>query len=172
MRDKAVLWVASDSWCRASEIVALKVNDLIRQDDGSSLLYVTRSKTDPYGEGAYAFLSEIGTNAVLQWIQTAGLKPHDPMLTKSHKNARVQPMDPATISRILKRCAGRSDVSAHSTRVGGVQDAFRLGCDLSSIMVAGRWSSPEMPARYGRRILASQSAAAQVSAHFAALESD
>jgi hypothetical protein len=76
-------------------------------------------------------------------------------------------MDPATLSRIIKRFTGRRDVSAHSTRVGGVHDAFRLGCDLSSIMVAGRWTSPEMPARYGRRILASQSAAAaKVSAAF------
>lgn len=52
LRDKALLWVATDSWCRASEIVAFKVKDLCRQPDGTSLLYVTRSKTDPYGEGA------------------------------------------------------------------------------------------------------------------------
>jgi len=70
------------------------------------------------------------------------------------------------VSRILKRRFGRRDVSAHSTRVGGVQDAFRLGCDLSSIMVAGRWTSAEMPAQYGRKILATQSAAAQVSRAF------
>ncbi|SHL33432.1 Site-specific recombinase XerD [Roseovarius marisflavi] len=165
-RDKAVLWIATDSWCRSSEIVAFKVKDLIRQDDGSSLLYVTRSKTDPYGDGAYAFLSEAGTESVLRWLEIAGLKSDDPMLTKSQPNSKVQHMDPATISRILKRCTGRKDISAHSTRVGGVHDAFRLRCDLSSIMVAGRWSSPEMPARYGRRILASQSAAAQVSAAF------
>ncbi|MDI3336658.1 tyrosine-type recombinase/integrase [Defluviimonas aestuarii] len=170
MRDKAVLWVATDSWCRSSEIVAFKVKDLIRQDNGSSLLYVSRSKTDPYGEGAYAFLSEAGTNAVLEWIRLANLKPDDPMLTKSQQNGRVQQMDPATISRIIKRCTGRDDVSAHSTRVGGVHDAFRIGCDLSAIMVAGRWTSPEMPARYGRRILASQSAAAKVSAELGQID--
>ena len=163
IRDKAVLWVATDSWCRASELVAFKVRDLSRQDDGSSLLYIARSKTDPYGKGAYAFLSERGTNAVLRWVETAGLRLEDPLLTKSQKNAKIAPLDTSTISRIIKRCTGRDDVSAHSTRVGGVQDAFSLGCDLSSIMVAGRWSSPEMPARYGRRILASQSASAQVS---------
>lgn len=167
MRDKAVLWVATDSWCRASEIAAFRVKDLCRQDDGTSLLYVSRSKTDPYGQGAYAFLSEQGTEAVLNWIDLAGLKSEDPMLTKHQRGAKVCHLDPATISRVLKRCTRRNDVSAHSTRVGGVQDAFRLGCDLSSIMVAGRWTSPEMPARYGRRILASQSAAAQVSAAFA-----
>lgn len=167
LRDKAVLWVATDSWCRASEISAFRVKDLHRQDDGTSLLFVSRSKTDPYGQGAYAFLSERGTEAVLRWIEMAGLKPDEPMLTKHQQYAKRSHLDPATISRIIKRCTGRSDVSAHSTRVGGVHDAFRLGCDLSSIMVAGRWYSAEMPARYGRRIRASQSAAAQVSAAFA-----
>lgn len=166
VRDKAVLWVASDSWCRASEIVNFKVRDLSRQDDGSSLLYIARSKTDQFGEGAYAFLSNKGTAAVQSWIETAALKAEDPIFIKSQANAQIGPLDPATISRIIKRCIGRDDVSAHSTRVGGVQDALKLGCDLSSIMVAGRWTSPEMPARYGRRLLASNSAAAKVSAAF------
>ena len=138
LRDKALLWVATDSWCRSSEIVAFKVRDLHRQLDGTSLLYVTRSKTDPYGEGAYAFLSEAGTLAVLEWARVAELKADDPLLTKSQRNGTKAPLDPATISRIMQRCTGRKDISAHSTRVGGVQDAFRLGCDLSSIMVAGR----------------------------------
>lgn len=166
LRDKALLWIASDSWCRSSEIVAFKVRDVHRQLDGTSLLHVTRSKTDPFGEGAFAFLSAAGTRAVLEWIEVAELKADDPLLTKSQVNGAKTPLDTATISRIMRRCTAREDISAHSTRVGGVQDAFRLGCDLSSIMVAGRWSSPEMPARYGRRILASQSAAAQVSAAF------
>ncbi len=166
LRDRALLWIATDSWCRASEIVAFKVRDLVRQDDDNSLLYVSRSKTDQNGQGAYAFLSARGTKAVLEWIETAGLKTDDPILTKSQKGGVIQALDPSTVSRILKRCTGRKDVSAHSTRVGGVHDAFRLGCDLSSIMVAGRWTSPEMPARYGRRIRATQSAAAKVSEAF------
>ncbi|MDF0603861.1 tyrosine-type recombinase/integrase [Psychromarinibacter sp. C21-152] len=163
VRNKALLWILTDSWCRASELVAFKVRDICRQEDGTSLLFVSRSKTDPYGQGAYAFLSEAGTMAALQWIELADLEPDDPLITKSQPGGERTPLNTATVSRIIKRCIGRKDVSAHSMRVGGVQDAFRIGCDLSSIMVAGRWSSPEMPARYGRRILASQSAAAQVS---------
>ena len=166
LRDKALLWTATDSWCRASELVALRVCDLVRQDNGSSLLFIAKSKTDPYGEGDFAFLSKNGTEAVLKWIELAGTREKDPIFTKSQPNARIQQMDPATVSRIIKRRTGRSDVSAHSMRVGGVHDAFRIGCDLSSIMVAGRWKSPEMPARYGRRILASDSAAARVSAAY------
>ena len=166
MRDKALLWIATDSWCRASEICNFRVKDLQRQDDGSSLLFVSRSKTDQNGEGAYAFLSSRGTNAVVAWIDEAGLRADHPILTKSQRGGLRTPLDPATLSRIIRRRTGRNDVSAHSTRVGGVQDAFRLGCDLSSIMVAGRWTSPEMPARYARRLLASQSAAAKVSEAF------
>lgn len=166
LRDKAALWIATDTWCRASEIVGFRVKDIQRQADGSSLLYVARSKTDQYYRGAFAFLSERGTEAVLLWIKEARLSDDEPILTKSQKGGLRTPLNPATLSRIIRRCIGRSDVCAHSTRVGGVHDAFRLGCDLSSIMVAGRWSSPEMPARYGRRILASQSAAAAVSKAF------
>ncbi len=162
VRDKALLWIASDSWCRSSEITSFRVRDLETQSDGSSLLFVARSKTDQYGEGAYAYLSRPGTDAVLTWVKLAALGLDEPILTKSQRSGKRTPLDPATVSRVIKRRTGRADVSAHSTRIGGVQDAFRIGCDLSSIMVAGRWSSPEMPARYGRRILASQSAAAQV----------
>ncbi len=170
VRDRALLLTASDSWCHASELIALRVEHICRQNDGSSLLFIIRSKTDQYGEGAYAFLSAEGTGAVDAWIKLAKLKKSDPVFTKSQKNGTKTPLDTATISRIFKRRFGRDDVSSHSMRVGGVQDAFRLGCDLSSIMVAGRWSSPEMPARYGRRILASSSAAAQVSAAYSSRE--
>lgn len=51
LRDKAALWLASDSWCRASELVALRVKDLAIQEDGSSLLNIRRSKTDQFGQG-------------------------------------------------------------------------------------------------------------------------
>lgn len=166
LRDKALLWIATDSWCRASEIAAFRVRDLQRQNDGSSLLFVSRSKTDQNGEGAFVYLSARGTIDVMKWVEVAKLNDDDPILIKSQPGGKRLPIDPATVSRVIKRCTGRRDVSAHSTRVGGVHDAFRLGCDLSSIMVAGRWSSPEMPARYGRRILASQSAAAKVSEAF------
>ena len=166
LRDRAIIWTASDSWCRVSELVALRVKDLIRQDDGASLLFIARSKTDQYWEGDYAYLSPGGSQAVLQWIETAQLKADDPIFTKSQRNAEKKPLDAATVSRIFKKRFRRNDVSSHSTRVGGVHDAFRLGCSLSSIMIAGRWKSPEMPARYGRHILASQSAAAQVALAF------
>ncbi len=166
LRDRALIWTASDSWCRISELIALRVCDLERQDDLSSVLTIRRSKTDQYGAGDYAYLSPKGTDAVLEWIEFAGLEDKDPIFTKSQAGGRRTAINSATVGRMLKKRFGRQDVSSHSFRVGGVHDAFSLGCDLASIMVAGRWRSPEMPARYGRRILVSQSAAAQVAKAF------
>lgn len=103
IRDKAVLWVATDSWRRASDNCACRVNDLCRQEDRTSLLFVSRFKTDPYRRGSYAFLSERRMRAVLKWIVVAELKPHHPMLTKSQKDAKTGPLNPATISRVSKR---------------------------------------------------------------------
>lgn len=131
-----------------------------------SVIFIAKSKTDPYGNGDYAFLSKNASIAVLEWIEAAGLKSDDPMFTKSQPGGLRTPLAPATISRMMKRRFNRKYVSSHSLRVGGVHDAFRIGCSLSSIMVAGRWRSPEMPARYGRRILASQLAAADVAQAF------
>lgn len=166
LRDRALLLVASDTWCRSAELVAFRVRDLIPQADGSALLFIARSKTDPDGRGAFAFLSPQGLAAVRQWVEVAGLGHDDPLLTSSLKGDPRRPLDPATVSRIFKARTGRADVSAHSTRVGGVHDALRLGCDLASIMIAGRWTSAEMPAQYGRMILPAMGAAAKVCAAF------
>lgn len=166
IRDKALLLTASDSWCRASELVALKVDNVSKQEDGSCVILVERSKTDPYGRGQYAFLSPAGARAVERWVETKGLDREDPLFTKAGANAGKRPLVPTTVSRIFKKVTGRSDVSAHSTRIGGVHDALRLGCDLASIMIAGRWASPTMPAVYGRKIMASNSAASTVAKAF------
>ena len=144
--------------------MAFRVRDVLPQADGSGLLFIVRSKTDPDGRGAYAYLSPQGLAAVRQWIEVAGLSEDDPLFMSSLRGDPKRPLDAATVLRIFKAWTGRKDVSAHSTRVGGVHDALRLGCDLASIMIAGRWTSAEMPAQYGRMVLPALGAAAQVCA--------
>jgi integrase len=164
IRDRALLLVASDTWCRSAELVAFRVRDVLPQADGSGLLFIARSKTDPDGRGAYAYLSREGLAAVRQWVEVADLTENDPLFTSSLARDPRRPLDPATVSRIFKARTERRDVSAHSTRVGGVHDALYLGCDLASIMIAGRWTSAEMPAQYGRMVLPALGAAAKVCA--------
>lgn len=166
IRDKAVLLVASDSWCRSSELAALIVSDMEVQGDGSGLLRIRRSKTDPFSRGGYAYLSPEAVTAVGKWQRLAKLRPTDPMFVTSYNNGCKKALLSVTFTQILRRATGRKDVSSHSTRVGGVHDAMRIGCNMASIILAGRWKSAEMPARYGERFLVGQSAAAKVAAQF------
>ena len=53
-------------------------------------------------------------------------------------------------------------LSAHSTRVGAAQDMIAYGIELPAILHSGRWKSTAMVNRYGERLLAQRSAAAQL----------
>ena len=53
-------------------------------------------------------------------------------------------------------------LSGHSTRVGAAQDMIACGIELPAILQAGRWKSTAMVNRYGERLLAHRSGAAQL----------
>ncbi len=162
LRDKALLLTASDSWCRASELVAIRVRDIETQADKSGTIHLLNSKYDPYGRGEHAYLSQAAVKAIGRLIRATQKSLDDYLFTSFRGPRPGSPIVPTTVSRIFKNRTGRPEISAHSTRIGGVHDALRLGCDLVQIMNAGRWASPEMPAVYGRKLVASNSAAARV----------
>jgi hypothetical protein len=55
--------------------------------------------------------------------------------------------------------------SGHSARVGACQDLLSEGYSVLEVQQAGRWASSEMVYRYGRNILASESAMAKARWH-------
>ena len=60
------------------------------------------------------------------------------------------------------RAAGLGDgFSGHSPRVGMARDLARAGTELASLMNAGRWRSPSMPALYTRNEAAGKGAVSQ-----------
>ncbi len=162
VRDRALILAASDTWCRASELVAFRVSDVEQHADGSGTVHLLNSKHDPYGRGEHGYLSKFAMDAISKLVVTFEKGPNDYLFTSMRGITPNCPIVPTTVSRVFKKLTGRQDISAHSTRIGGVHDALRLGCDLVQIMTSGRWASPEMPAVYGRKLLASKSAAADV----------
>lgn len=164
IRDKAVLLVAADTWCRSAELAELRMHNVEEQPDGSAILTIARSKTDRYSMGGFAYLSLEAVEALKDWRDVAQLRPSEPMFITSYDNGNRKPLLSVTFTQIMRRVTGRRDVSSHSTRVGGVHDAMRIGCDMGSIMTSGRWRSSEMPARYGSRFLVQHSASAKVAA--------
>ena len=79
-------------------------------------------------------------------------------------------LDPSQVPRIFKAMADRAGLpetvveglSGHSARVGAAQDMIAAGIELPAILQAGRWKSTAMVNRYGDRLLARRSGAAQL----------
>ena len=73
-RDAALLSVAYDTGLRAAELVALQVADLLPAIDAEAgLVAIRRSKSDPEGEGATAFLSPRSMRALDAWRAAASI---------------------------------------------------------------------------------------------------
>ena len=53
-------------------------------------------------------------------------------------------------------------ISGHSTRVGAAQDMVAEGVGMPAIQHAGRWKTAAMVHRYGERLTARRSGAAQL----------
>ena len=72
LRDRALLSVAYDTGLRASELVAIQVEDILEAlDPEARLLAIARSKGDQEGEGATAYLSPRTVAAIAGWCQAA-----------------------------------------------------------------------------------------------------
>jgi site-specific recombinase XerD len=74
LRDRALLSAAYDTGLRASELVAIVVEDIIDAiDPEARLLTIRRSKGDQEGEGATAYLSPRTVRAIAAWTAAAGI---------------------------------------------------------------------------------------------------
>lgn len=170
LRDVALLLVGRDLLARRSELVALRVGDIGRSEDGSGTATIRRSKTDTAGEGADCYLSPETMAALDRWLAAAGIST-GPLFRSLRRGGHVTERQLAAdelpgilrgLARRAKLAADRVQrVSGHSLRVGMAQDLVGAGLDLAGIMQAGRWASPAMPAAYARRLLAGRGAVAQ-----------
>ncbi len=151
--DVAIISLMRDAMLRVSEAAALTWTDIEAQTDGTGRLLIRRSKTDPEGSGAIAFLSG-STMEALAPIRDGALADDS-----------VFGLRPNQIARRIKKAAQAAGLgngfSGHSPRVGMAQDLVRAGIELPRLMTAGRWRTPAMPAHYTRNETASRGAVAQ-----------
>ena len=137
---------------RGTELCTALKRDLSPMRGGAGKLYIPFSKTDPDGDGASVHITERSIGDVSRmWkgMVKAGLwDPHE---------ERIFPFKRNWLSQRIKDAAARIGLSgkygSHSLRIGMAQDMTVAGCSLLMIMKAGRWRSPEMPARYTEGLL-------------------
>ncbi|MBL6459283.1 site-specific integrase [Belnapia sp. T6] len=166
IRDVALLLTMRDLLARRSEIVALDLDELQRQEGGAGTALIRRSKTDQAAAGEVRWLSPETCTWLRRWLKAAGIDD-GPVFRPVSKADVVggTALEGGEVSRILKRLAKRAGldptaISGHSARVGMAQDLVADGADLAAVMQAGRWKSPIMPARYAERLLANRGAVA------------
>ena len=151
--DIALIRLMRDAVLRVSEAAALTWLDIEPEADGTGRLLIRRSKTDAEGKGAMLFLSA-PTMTALELIRN-----------ESAAKDSVFGLRPNQISARIKReaqAAGLGDgFSGHSPRVGMARDLARAGIELPSLMNAGRWRTPTMPAHYTRNESAGRGAVAR-----------
>ena len=140
--DIAMISVMRDALLRVSEAAALLWENIEEEEDGTGRLLIRRSKTDAEGEGAVAFLSA-PTMESLGFIRG-----------EASDGDRVFGLRPNRIAGRIRQAALAAGLgegySGHSPRVGMARDLVRSGAELASLMTAGRWRSPRMPALYTR----------------------
>ena len=169
-RNRALLAVAYDSMLRRTELVSLEVADLLVELQGDGSLLVRHSKTDGEGRGEIAWVGPDTVRLVNAWLDRAGTV--DGRLFRSvSKGGRIgERLHPCQVPRIFKAMAREAGLpkavagglSGHSARVGAAQDMVAAGIELPAILHAGRWKSTAMVNRYGERLLARRSGAAQL----------
>ena len=169
-RNRALLAVAYDAMLRRAELVSLEVPDLLEELQGDGSLLVRRSKTDGEGRGEIVWVGRDTVRLVRAWLDRGGIA--EGMIFRSvGKGGRIgERLHPCQVPRIFKAMAREAGLpeavaaglSGHSTRVGAAQDMVAAGIELPAILHAGRWKSTAMVNRYGERLLARRSGAAQL----------
>ena len=169
-RNRALVAVAYDALLRRSELCALEVGDVVEELQGSGTLLVRRSKTDAEGCGACVYVARDTMVLVRAWRRRSGVKDGRLFRSVGKGGTLGERLDASQVPRIFKamaRAAGLppevvDGLSGHSARIGAAQDMVANGIEMPAILQAGRWKSAAMVNRYGERLLARRSGAAQL----------
>lgn len=182
-RDAALLCAMYDMLGRRSEVVALTVRDIATDRvTTSGTAVVRRSKTDQAGEGRLLYLRPDTLSRLQHWLALADIKD-GPIFRALRgfagrgKAVGLPTLDAAEVARIMRRRVAAvlknpdgtpADAvklfSGHSCRVGAAQDMAENGASDIEIMLAGRWTSLAMVARYTAKIRAKQGGMARMAA--------
>ena len=86
---------------RGSELCAFSVDDVQRKANGSSLLYLKRSKTDQEGRGMWIALSATCIEAIDDWLSVSQIRS-GPILraVNLHGHVSDQPLNPKSLTEI------------------------------------------------------------------------
>lgn len=164
-RNRAMLLIGYGAALRRSELVALRVSDVVRFPDRGVEVTVRRAKTDQrgHGDGAAIWAAADPDLCVLRaldaWLAVRGaLRPEDPLFCSVLKSGRVTgtPLSDKAVARLVKESAAKAGLpeparfSGHSLRAGLATAAAEQEAQLHDIMRQTRHKSTDVARRYLR----------------------
>lgn len=162
LRDRALLLLGFSIASRRSELVALRVEDLLEVRQGLEVL-IRKSKTDQEGKGqrvAVLLGTTEGTcpvRAVRAWLAASGIKS-GPIFQAISRWGKLsgRPLAGHYVATLVKRAAvaaglSVAELSGHSLRAGFATAAAMAGASEREIMKTTRHASVAMVQRYIRR---------------------
>lgn len=169
LRDAALLGLASDTLCRESELVSLKIEDFSSTGDSWSV-DVRISKTDQEGLGDARYCSNETKALIDRWCQAAGISRGHLFVAigRSRKLPPIagdrQPLAAPEVARIIRRRAVQANLphahrmTGHSGRVGSAVELIENGATPVEVQFSGGWKSQRMVLHYGKRAMAGRNA--------------
>ena len=155
-RNRALLAVAYDTLLRRSELVALEVDALSVNADGSGTLRLRGADPDAQPPPEAVVLARDTLAHIERWLERAGIREGRLFRSVPKHRQLGESLHPSQIPRIYKAMARRAGlapetvdgISGHSTRVGALQDMIADGVELPGLLRAGRWKSADVVRRY------------------------
>ena len=154
--DIAIVLVGRDGCMRISEIANLLWGDIRYNEDGSGIAIIRFAKGDQEGAGAAQWLSPRTMQALVA-IRPENANPADRIFGLKDRTSIYGRIRKAALA------AGLGDgYSGHSLRVGMIYDMVDADIPAPAIIIAARWKTLSMLARYTRYIDAARGAVAQL----------
>lgn len=154
-RDAALISTGYDTLCRSSELAAMRIEH-IRFSARATSIFIPLCKSDPFGDGRWAYLSPISSEILKGWLERTEIQ-NGPVFRGLHlRKVGTMSLDTSSIRRLVKSAARRAGLSndivralsGHSMRIGAAQDMLVTGFDQLAIMQAGGWKTSHVVLRY------------------------
>ena len=151
--------LAYDTLCRRSELVTLRMDDVVAAHHGDGMrhsILLRKSKVDQEARGRYLPLRAQTMLAIEQWTNAAKLS-EGPILRSIDRGENIgSTLDSGQINRIYKRISRQAKldpdlnarISGHSFRVGATQDLWASGASMPAIMRRGGWFKADTVMRH------------------------
>jgi len=158
-RDRALILIGFAAALRRSELVALNVGDVERNDSGV-FLHIRRSKTDQEGAGALIAVPDgkklKPVEALDAWLTAAGIRDGALFRSIDRGGGLGERLTGQSVALIVKRWAKAARVdptlfSGHSLRSGFVTSALEDGADVFKVMDVTRHRAVATLREYDRR---------------------